>query len=162
MDTSFTESPLWIKKMKWRFDALDVDKNGIFNPADLAIVAKNLAAYRNEGLDQEMHYFEVVKAVSLLDEKGATEEEFIKQSRRFVSQPNAKECVKRYVDMVFKIMDADKDGVVSYEEFVQFYKSFNMEQEMIDIVFNVADTNGDGVIDYQETYESFVRYFFTA
>ena len=53
MDTSFTESPLWIKKMKWRFAILDVDKNGIFNPADLTLVAKNLAAYRNEGLDEE-------------------------------------------------------------------------------------------------------------
>ena len=162
MDTSFTESPLWIKKMKWRFAALDVDKNGIFNPADLAIVAKNLAAYRNEGLDEEMHYYEVIKAISLVDEKGSTEKKFIERAKTFVSQPNAKECVKRYVDMIFKIMDADKDGVISYEEFLQFHKSLDMEQEMIDIVFNVADTNGDRVIDYQETYESFVRFFFTA
>ena len=162
MDTSFTENPLWIKKMKWRFALLDVDKNGIFNPADLAIVAKNLVAYRNEGLDQEKHYFEVVKAISLVEEKGSTEKEFIERAKIFVSQPNCKDCVKRFVDAIFKIMDTNKDGVISYEEFLQFHKSFNIEQEMIDMLFNKADTNRDVVIDYQETHKSFVKFFFTA
>lgn len=59
-------------------------------------------------------------------------------------------------------MDANKDGIISYEEFSQFSKSFNIEQEMIDALFNDADTNRDGVIDYQETHESFVKFFFTA
>ena len=59
-------------------------------------------------------------------------------------------------------MDTNKDGVISYEEFLQFHKSFNIEQEMIDMLFNKADTNRDGVIDYQETHESFVKFFFTA
>ena len=148
--------------MKWRFDVLDVDKSGIFNPADLTIAAKNLATYRNEGSDEEKHYFEVFKAVSLVDEKGSIEEEFIERTKKFVSQPDAKECVKGFVDMFFKIMDADKDGVVSYEEFLQFYKAFNMEEEMIDLLFSSADTNGDGVIDYKEMYDNFVKFFFSA
>ena len=51
MAISFTDSPTWIKKMKMRFSILDVDKNGVADTADLAIVARNLAAYRNQGSD---------------------------------------------------------------------------------------------------------------
>ena len=162
MDTLFTDSPTWIMKIKTRFVLLDVDKNGVVDTEDVAIIAKNLATYRNEGSDEEKYYFKVIQASSLVDEKGATEEEFIEKAKIFVSQPNAKEQVKELVDAIFKIMDADKDGVVSYEEFLQFHKAFNIEQEMIDMVFKDTDINGDGVIDQAENYESFVNFFFSA
>ena len=62
--------------------------------------------------------------------------------------------MKGLADAVFKIMDINKDGVISYEEFLHFHKSLNIKQETIDELFNKADTNGDGVIDYQESCES--------
>ena len=162
MDTSFTDSPTWIKKMKWRFSHLDVDKNDIVDNADLAIVAKKLAAYRNEGPDEEKHYYQIVKAISLVDDKGVTEEEFVEQAKKIVSLPDAKERVKGLADAVFKIMDINNDGVISYEEFLHFHKSLNIKQETIDELFNKADTNGDGVVDYQETCESFIKFFLSA
>ena len=162
MDTSFTDSPTWIMKIKTRFVLLDVDKNGVVNTEDVAIIARNLATYRNQGPDEEKHYFEVIQSTSLVDEKGATEDEFIERAKKFVSQPDAKEHVKELVDAIFKVMDANKDGVVSYEEFLQFHKAFNIDQETIDTVFKDTDTNGDGVIDQAENYESFVNFFFSA
>ena len=162
MDTSFTDCPTWIMKIKTRFVLLDVDKNGVVDTQDVAMIARNLASYRNQGSDEENHYFKVIKASSLVDEKGATEEEFIERAKQFVSQPDAKEHVKELVDAIFKVMDANKDGVVSYEEFLQFHKAFNIDQETIDMVFKDTDTNGDGVIDQTENYESFVNFFFSA
>ena len=53
-----------------RFSILDVDKNGVADTADLAIVARNLAAYRNQGSDEEKHYFKVITSTSLVDETG--------------------------------------------------------------------------------------------
>ena len=162
MDTSFTDSPTWIKKMKIRFAFLDVDKNGVVDTDDVAIVAKNLAAYRNQGSDEEKHYFKVIKAISLVDEKGFTVEEFIERAKKFVFEPDAKERVKVLVDAMFALMDANKDGLISYEEFFHFYKSFNAEKEAIDMFFKDADANGDGIIDYSETYETAVKFYFTA
>ena len=162
MDTSFTDSPTWIKKMKWRFSHLDVDKNGIVDNADLAIVAKKLAALRNEGPGEEKHYYQIVKAISLIDEEGVTEEEFVKQAKTFVSLPDAKERLQELADAGFKIMDINNDGVISYEEYLQFYKSLNMKQETINELFKKADTNGDGVVDYQESCESFFKFFLSA
>ena len=148
MDTSFTDSPIWIKKMKWRFALLDVDKSSVVNNTDLAIVTRNLATYRNQGSDEEKHYFKVIQSTLLVDEKGVSEEEFIERAKKFVSQPDSKERVKVSVDSVFNIMDANNDGVISYEEFLQFHKSLNIKQEAIVMLFNTADVNGDGVIDY--------------
>ena len=162
MDTSFTDSPTWIKKMKKRFTLLDVDKNGVVDTDDVAIVAKNLAAYRNQGSDEENHYFHVIKDTSLVDEKGVTEDEFIERAKKFVSQPDAKERVKVLVDALFNIMDDNKDGLISYEEFLDFYKSFNVPPDAIDMIFKDADANGDGVIDYSETYEISAKFYFTA
>ena len=66
------------------------------------------------------------------------------------------------VDAIFNIMDANKDGLISYEEFMHFYKSFNVPQEAIDVIFKDADANGDGVIDYSGTYEIFAKFYFSA
>ena len=43
MAASFTDNPAWIKKMKARFAALDVDKNGVINERDVALLAKKFA-----------------------------------------------------------------------------------------------------------------------
>ena len=162
MDTSFTDSATWIKKMKWRFSHLDADKNGVVDNADIAIVGKKLAAYRNEGPDKEKEYYKIVKAISLIDEEGVTEEEFVEQAKRIVSLPDAKERVKGLADASFKIMDINNEGAISYEEFLQFHKSLNIKQETINEIFNKADTKGDGIIDYEENYESFVKFFLSA
>ena len=148
--------------MKTRFTLLDVDKNGVVDTEDVAIVAKNLAAYRKQGSDEEKHYFQVIKDTSLVDEKGVSEEEFVERAKNFVSQPDAKERVKVLVDALFNIMDDNKDGLISYEEFLDFYKSFNVPQEAIDMIFKDADANGDGVIDYSETYEISAKFYFSA
>ena len=96
----------------------------------------------------------------MAEEQGVTEKEFIEQTKKFVSQPDAKECVKELPDMVFEVIDANKNGVISYEEYSQVYKAFNAIQEMIDTYFKAADTNGDGVIDSSEIQESYIKYFF--
>ena len=59
MAASFTNNTAWIKKMKMRFALLDVDKNGIINQDDVALVAKNIAAYRKEGEDAEKSYLKI-------------------------------------------------------------------------------------------------------
>ena len=162
MATSFTDSPAWIQRMKMRFDLLDADKNGILGNADIALVAKNIATYRNEGPDAEKHYFKTLQSITLAEEQGVTEKEFIEQAKKFVSQPDAKEHVKELADMVFEVVDANKDGVISYEEYSHFYKAFDASQEMIDTFFKAADTNEDGVVDPLETQQSYMKYFFSA
>ena len=147
--------------MKMRFTFFDADKNGVIDNTDIVLVARKLAAYRNEGQDEEKRYYEMIQAISFVDDKGVTEEEFIERAKKFVSEPDAKERVKVIIDATFKLMDATGDGIVSYEEFLQFHKSLNVEQELIDKYFESVDINGDGVINYRENSANFTKFFFS-
>lgn len=162
MAASFTDDPAWINKMKMRFAILDVDMNGIINQDDVALVAKNIAAYREEGEEAEKSYFKILKAVTTFVLAGEVDEEtFVQEMKQFVSKPDAKERVKKLADMIFGIIDANNDGVISYNEFCQFFKAMNASQELIDTLFKQADTNKDGVIDHLEIQESYAKYFFS-
>ena len=99
-----------------------------------------------------------LSSFQFLEKQGLNEEEFIENARKFVSQPDAE---ARVTEKIFEIVDANKDGVISKDEYTQLYKAFNASQEMIDRAFNAADTNGDGIIDRSEIQESYFKFFFT-
>ena len=88
----------------------------------------------------------IIQAVTLADDKGVIEEEFVQKLKKFVSQPDAKERVKELADMIFDVIDANKNGVISYDEYVQFHSILNASQKIIDTYFKTADTNNDGSI----------------
>ena len=163
MAASFTESPDWIKKMKMRFDLLDADKNGVLDNADIVLVAKRMAAYRNEGPDAERNYVESIRTMisPFFEKEGINEKEFIENARKFVSQPDAEAHVREFAKKVFEIIDANKAGVISKDEFTQFYRALNASQELIDRSLKVADANEDGFIDRSDLQETFVNFIFT-
>ena len=161
MTASFTDNPAWINKMKMRFALLDVDKNGVINQDDVALVAKNIATYRREGEGAEKNYFKILKAVTTFELPEIDEETFVQEMKKFVSQPDAKERVKKFADMIFSVVDSNNDGFISYNEFCQFLKALNANQELIDTLFKQADTNKDDIIDHLESQESFIKYFFS-
>ena len=167
MAASFTDNPAWIKKMKARFAALDVDKNGLINENDIVLLAKKLAGYREEGKDAEKRYFDTLKSVWSYGigegGQGVNEDEFVEGMKQFVTTPDARERVNAYAAMVFGIMDADKNGVVDYDEFKQFHSaSANMDDELLKRLFADADTNGDGLIQPSEMAESTAKFLLSA
>ena len=76
-------------------------------------------------------------------------------------QPGAKERVKELADMIFRLIDGNNDGVISYNKFCEFYKAMNANQELIDTLFKQADTNKDRVINHLESQEINAKYFFS-
>ena len=102
-----------------------------------------------------------LSSFQFLKKQGLNEEKFIENARKFVSQPDAEARVREFAKKIFEIVDANKDGVISKDEYTQFYRAVNASQEMIDRAFNAADTNGDGIIDRSEIQESYFKIFFT-
>ena len=168
MSSSFADSSAWIKKMKARFAALDVDNNGVINEDDIALFAKKLAGYRKEGKDAEKRYFDVLNSVWSYGiggggGQGVNEDEFVQGMKQFVTRPDARERVNAYSAMVFGIIDTDKNGVIDYDEFKQFHKACsNMDDQLIQRFFTDADTNGDGVIQVSEFEASTVKFMLSA
>ena len=152
--------------MKARFASLDVDKNGLINDSDVALLAKNLAGFRKEGKDAEKRYFDTLKSVwsyGIGDDKGVNEEEYIRAMKEFVKLPDARERLNAYSSMLFDIMDANQDGVISLEECLEFNRAAAYwSDEMIKQQFQLTDTNGDGVIQRSEMEETVAKYVLSA
>ena len=71
--------------------------------------------------------------------------------KQFVTRPDARERMNTYSAMVFGIIDADKDGVINFDEFTGFHKACsNMDDQLIQRLFKDADANGDGIIRVPE------------
>ena len=54
--------------------------------------------------------------------------------------------MRELADMVFGVVDAKKNGIISYDEYSQFYRAFSADQKLIDTFFKRADTNEDRVV----------------
>ena len=154
--SSFTDRPGWMRKIKDRFSALDVDNDGIVTEHDIRSLAKKLASYRNQGEDASKRYFATFDAVYGV-RKPTNEEEFVAWMKVLASKPDARDRVHGIADMVFKLMDRDENGEVSFDEFHHFHKAVsNMSEEMIRSLFTKSDLNGDGVITNSEFRKSSV------
>ena len=166
MAVSFTESPTWVSKMKKRFAVMDIDKNGRVNGDDVSMFARKLAGYRKEGKEAEKRYFDTLWSVWSYGiqelAQGVNEDEFVQGMKEFVTRPDARECLSAYAAMVFELMDGDKNGNVSLEEFNQFHRAMNFNEDLIKHFFRSVDTNGDGVIQPSEVEESVVKFFLSA
>ena len=119
--------------------------------------ADRLAKYRNQGEDATKRYFATFNAVYGL-QKPTNEVEFVTGMKEFVSKPDAQDRVHGIADVMFKILDEDENGEVSYDEFYRCYKVVsNMSEEMIQYIFTKSDLNGDGVISRSEFRETGVK-----
>lgn len=171
MAASITETPAWVNKMKARFASMDVDKNGLVNDADLAILAKKLAEYRTEaekGKEAEEHCLSALRLVwSFAVPAGGQnvdEDAFLQGMKKFVTQPDARERANKYADMVFELVDVNKDGVISLDELIKFHRASDtkVDDERTTKTFKDADTNGDGVIDKSEWEEAIAKFWLSA
>jgi len=60
------------------------------------------------------------------------------------------------------VLDANKDGILSLEEYTKPLKSCNItDPEIAKAVFNSVDLNHDGKIEVTELYEVNDRFWFT-
>ena len=73
------------------FRLLNADNNDILGNDDIALVAKRVAAYQNESPDAEQCYFKTLQSVTLAEESGVEEKEFIENARKFFSKQMLKD-----------------------------------------------------------------------
>ena len=60
--------------------------------------------------------------------------------------------VHRYLEELFHIADANKDGVLQKDEFVQMLElsGYHFSESMVESMFMMADLDGDGMIQPHE------------
>ena len=72
--------------------------------------------------------------------------------------------IEDYLKEMFKIGDANRDGVLSRDEFAQVLRmsGFKFSQSAIDLMVKTADVNGDGVISFEEFVPAIMKLAETA
>lgn len=63
---------------------------------------------------------------------------------------------------MFNVLDTNKDGTLSLEEYTKLLQSCNItDPEIAKAVFNGVDINNDGKIEIMELYEVSDKFWFT-
>ena len=164
---TYTDSPVWVNKMKIRFNSLDLNKDGVVNENDIIEQVSIMAKHGHLSLEEEKEICENLKqslgyGVVGVNPNGVTVDEYVEGMRKFVNLPNAKEHMRNTADMFFVLIDTNKDGVISFEELFEYgRKVLEMEEDMIKLMFETSDLNNDGVIDTDEFRLMFERQYFT-
>ena len=154
---TFTDSPVWINRMKIRFNSMDLDKDGISNENDIIQVARSVSAkLANASPEVEREMFEKMKkstayGVVAVNPNGVNVDGYIEGMKKFANLPDAKERINELANITFGLVDTNKDGVLSLEELYEYGRNvLMMEEDMYELVFEVMDLNKDGVIDLEE------------
>ena len=154
---TFTDSPVWINRMKIRFNSMDLDKDGISNENDIIQVARSVSAKLADASPEvEREMFEKMKkstayGVVAVNPNGVNVDEYIEGMKKFSNLPDAKERINELANITFGLVDTNKDGVLSLEELYEYGRNvLMMEEDMYGLVFEVMDLNKDGVIDFEE------------
>ena len=168
MALSATENPSWVRNMKELFASWDSDKDGRVRPEDITTMAKKLAMYGNLGKEGEKRCFDTLNDILSFAfqgrSEGANEEEFVQGMKALPAQPDARKRVCDFAAMLFELIDTDRNGVISLDEFIAFHKASDskIDEELQRRVFNEADTNGDGVIQPSEWEETMCKFHLPA
>ena len=154
---TFTDSPVWIDRMKIRFKSMDLDKDGIANENDIIQIARSVSAkLANASPEVEKEMFEKIKkstayGVVAVNPNGVNVDEYIEGMKKFADLPDAKERINELADITFALVDTDKNGVLSFEEIYEYgTKVLMMEEDAVRLVFEIMDLNKDGVVDLEE------------
>ena len=159
---------LWISKMKTAFACLDVDGDGYFTEKDITRLVEEMRKSFPD-MNEEQRDIQAANKLSSWNDifggrgKGAdykiTEDMFIERMFYVTTQQGSEEMIRLEWGNFFKVMDLDKDGLISKSEHGVFINSWKDPIGAI-VAFTAIDTNNDGVISREEFAKAGTEFFF--
>ena len=159
-----SENAFYRKKLRRAVEARDADKNGLITRADFE---KTIQRHRDLGVPEE--HLKIVRAMfsKLCDTLGLTDDSISLTYEEFeeIHMSKSEEVKDKGVAVfreLFRSVDIDEDGEISYEEWVHHYKALNIDVAHARASFDVMDTNSDGKISMEEFIAYHTEYYHTA
>jgi Ca2+-binding EF-hand superfamily protein len=161
---SYTDDPKWAEKMKMIFKEIDENKAGKICSKDLLHIAGKFAGFGLKEIPQSETYdiLNSVWGVGIGD-GSVTADEFVQNMKKFVILPDARDRVKNLCKMIFQVADTNKDGDISYEEYLAYGKQVaNMDETIMDTFFAYFDSDKNNKIDPKENEDGHMKFIFSA
>ena len=151
----YLASPKWVQKMKLNFTVLDRNKNGYLSQEDYMAWVETLKKVLNPNpQDVENLRAGYVKLASALGAKPGvqlTEEQFLKGSAEFAgNREESRKLLDEIGKATYAVMDTNKDGKLSLEEYTKVCEASNMKAEFAKFMFDKIDKNHDGKVEVKE------------
>jgi Ca2+-binding EF-hand superfamily protein len=171
-------SDVQLKKIKHFFNVLDENGNKIIQPDDFVNVAYKICdilGIDKKGKECEHLIMQTNRIfVQIIADIGKDEDlpsitfdEWIDFfSKSLISTVPDREPLKGYITRVvfyiFDLFDRNKDNYIAYDEYVEMFRIYSIDQSYSEKAFNSLDRNGDKVISKQELAVAFREYFLSS
>ena len=158
-------SDLQKRKLTVGFNTYDTDGNGVIEEQDFVERAAKVVAARNAGPGTKIYdwaYNKWMKEwgrlqsladanqdnIVSLDEWFAFHEAELDLDFPYWRKPE--EDGVTFTEFVFKIIDLDDDGEISWKEYSLFLNAYGIDWDLHQEIFDKLDLNGDGIVSQDE------------
>ena len=155
---------LWVRKAKTFLALFDTNGDGIMNVEDYRLFEKHTeetALANNVSKDRIQKY--KTNAYKLwVEEIGGgedfqwTENKFLENMFKVVSQPGAEEYFRRVANNLFDLIDLNEDDLISKDE----YRALLGGSPWTIVAFSSVDTNRNGEVSREEFVHGYMDYWF--
>ena len=155
---------LWVRKMKTFFAFYDTNGDGMIDFEDYKLFESMMEQYgaaHNVSSDRiknfkTSHYELWTKQIGGGEDFQWTENKFLETIFEVVSRPGAEEYFRRAVSELFDLVDMNRDGSISKEE----YKVMLGGSPWMIVVFSAVDTNCSGEVLRKEFVQGYLNFWF--
>lgn len=154
-------TPFQQRKLTRYFNCLDLDANGYFEQDDVQNIISRLTEKRGVSAGSA-EYEAIEKAISMIwdnarefgitkDAEKVTLADWLHHEDIVLSTEEWRESyMKEVTRQVFDLIDADKSGEISLQEYIDIMTSFGVAEGIPEWAFARLDMNGDGVLSREE------------
>jgi len=169
---NFLSSSIWVARVKTYFKLMDVNGDGFLSLSDYEEIANRLIELQGNSSDPEAirtlfyNLFQnmIAGGASVDASTKITEEEAVANAAKAVSVlQSAPEVGRQKNEVFFDIIDTDKSGEISREEYRKYIAVYSGgdQPERADQAFDSIDTDGNSSITREEFVEGHMGYWFT-
>ncbi|XP_064597957.1 uncharacterized calcium-binding protein B0563.7-like [Liolophura sinensis] len=168
--TPLVVSDYRIKKFESYFNFLDTNNDGVIGKEDHELAAKNMTALSSGNVADAESL--IATLMTWWGVQGTEDEEDAEITVAEAGQRIATYCrrtdpeiaekqTRSTYDRTFDFIDWNKDGVISQEELMNYYKSYGVfDEDFITEVFEMIDVSGNGVISREDFVDAHVAFWY--
>ena len=159
----YAKNEYWRKKYYKKLKVLDTDKDGFITKADFDIIIQR---YKDLGKTDEKRLAKVKESFTAIMESQGIVDDSIKLTYDELIERAGKNSGK-FEDFVlsltasFELIDSNDNGVLSFQEWVEYYRALDIDTKYARASFDAIDTDNDGIISKDEFVAYNYEFYFS-